>query len=265
MIFDELIHRVQNDAPFPNRASMTAAEVFDYLKGQRATLHCQYATFLFVALARSVGTRAFAVQVEEACDGARTPHACAAVYPADGPALLVDPTYYWFGAPHRKFKVLDDIHAMAMHLAPFPDLRLNLIAAKLAPDLLLPQYNVCRGLIESGRWAEARDRLPLVAKLDTGGAITESLEATFAIRDGDTRHAVELLEHSIQLDPHELFTHAQLGKLLAAQRKFAAAREAFQEALHCPHTQQDEAALLQAIRDLEAQRKAQAGTGASEK
>ena len=65
-----------------------------------------------MALARAVGVKAFYVHLEEDYSGEIVYHDCAAVF-VGGKALLVDPAYQWFGAPHKQYVVLDDLQAIA--------------------------------------------------------------------------------------------------------------------------------------------------------
>ena len=56
--------------------------------------------------------KAFYVHLEKDYSGDIVYHDCAAVFVGDK-ALLVDPAYQWFGAPHKEYVVLDDVQAIA--------------------------------------------------------------------------------------------------------------------------------------------------------
>jgi tetratricopeptide (TPR) repeat protein len=247
MIFDALTEHVAMDRVIPYSASLTAAEVFAKWRNEPGfIMQCQQATFLFVALARAVGVSAYAVNVYEALDGGRTPHACAAVY-ASGKALLVDLTYFWFGAPHKQFAVLDDVQALAVHLCMQPDLERNRIAAKLAPDLPLVQYRLCSSLLNAGRWGEAKKLLPDVARLDINGTLAAAVQAAFAMHEGRAALAEEMLRKATEIDPRDPTLYLELGNVYAAEGKFSDARQCFENALRWPHTREEAAFVAQAI------------------
>ena len=246
MLFDVLKQRVPTDGLVLHSHSLTAQEVYAKWNEPGFLMECQQGTFLFVALARAVGLRAYAVNVHEAFDGAKSPHACAAVYVGNG-ALLVDLSYPWFGAPHQSFTVLDDLQAVAVHLCMQGDLERSRIAIKLAPELALVDASLCGNLINAGRWSEARELLPLVVRVDTIGAMATGLQAAFAMHEGQVAQAKSLLHKAIGLDPRSSSLRFQLGNAYLAEGKLNQARMSFEDALRCLHTKGEGEVLKEAI------------------
>src|SRR5437879_7949775 len=159
MLCDALAsHRYDKAFRFPELG--TAKEVFAAWNTPGASFRCQELAYLYVALARAVGLRAYFVSVEQQCDGGRDLHNCAAVFLA-GQALLSDPAF-WFGVPHKSFTLLDDVQAVATHLSALGDVKASQIAWKLGPDLYIVHLSRLSGLANEGRWAEAQDRKSVV-------------------------------------------------------------------------------------------------------
>jgi hypothetical protein len=235
MIFDVLIQHTNYSAGLLPK-SATAQEVFADWNNPNAPVYCEQATALFVTLARAVGLKAYVVWVDEAYDGNMAAHVCSALF-VGNKALLVDPAYSWFGAPHKKFIVLDDLQTVALHLSTLSDLRQKQIAQKLAPDLALVQYNLCNELMNLGRGTEARELLPTVIRLDADGAMADSVQARFAIHDGKLEQAIDLLNKAIKINSYDADSRIQLGYVYQKQGRSSEAHESFQNALSCPHTE----------------------------
>jgi tetratricopeptide (TPR) repeat protein len=246
MLFDVLKQRVPTDGLNLHSHSLTAQEVYAKWNEPGFLMECQQGTFLFVALGRAVGLRAYAVNVHETFDGGKSPHACAAVYVGND-ALLVDLTYPWFGAPHQSFTVLDDLQAVAVHLCMGGDLERSRIATKLAPELALVEASLCGNLINAGRWSEAQELLPLVVRVDMIGAMTTGLQAAFAMHEGQVALAETLLHKAIGLDPRSSSLRFQLGNAYLAEGRLKEARESFESALRCLHTKEQAEVLKEAI------------------
>jgi hypothetical protein len=81
------------------RGYRNARRTFEERKGI-----CGEATYLYLAMARSVGVECYGVHVYENCNGETTNHACAEIVLDDG-SVLVDPTMRLsgFGARHRRY------------------------------------------------------------------------------------------------------------------------------------------------------------------
>jgi tetratricopeptide (TPR) repeat protein len=238
LIFDAFTQRVNGGALFQQTYGATAQEMFANWKNSNNSFSCQQATILYIALARAAGLEAYSVQVEEACDGSKALHACAAIY-IGGKLLLVDPSYFWFGAPHKKFTVLSDLQTMAVFLSTFPGLEYRRVAAELAPDIAIVQYNLCFKLMQAGQWAEAEEILPLVTRLDPYSALSNSLRGWIAFHGGRLDEAANCLQKAIEIDPNEAIFFMQLGDIYAAQGRFDNSRASFQRVLNCDHTSDD--------------------------
>src|SRR5262249_46945538 len=77
----------------------TAQEVFQLLNNPKEPFCCQDYTKLLIAGARDAGLKAFYTHLERDYAGNIVYHDCAVIF-AGGEAMLVDPAYHWFGAPH---------------------------------------------------------------------------------------------------------------------------------------------------------------------
>ena len=109
-IFDALARHLDTG----EAGTRTAQEVFAAWNDPAQSFCCQEYAKLYIALARAVGVKAFYVHLEKDYSGDIVYHDCAAVFIGDK-ALLVDPAYQWFGAPHKEYVVLDDVQAIAHH------------------------------------------------------------------------------------------------------------------------------------------------------
>jgi tetratricopeptide (TPR) repeat protein len=179
--------------------SATAKEVFSDLNKPDIPLYCQQATFLFVALARSIGIKSFVVDVQESCNGNKSSHLCGVIF-ADNHALLVDPVYRWFGVPHRNFVLLDDLQTIAMYCSTLPDVKQKQIAWELAPDLALVQYNLCLWFIGLDRWEKVRELFPLLTKSDRNAVMADSVQAFLMMHANYSEQAIKLLHKAIEID-----------------------------------------------------------------
>ncbi|MHB8522572.1 MAG: tetratricopeptide repeat protein [Limisphaerales bacterium] len=227
-LFDTLTHHLN-----PMEGSLrTAEEVFAAWDDPGASFSCEENANLYVALARAVGLKAFFVEVDEESDGRKALHACAAVFfPTN--ALLADPSYLWFGAPHRKFTVLDDLQAIALHLSELHDLGLARIACSVAPDFTFVWYTLLGGLVDAGGWDEVARRLPVLERLDGEGWMADLIRGEFAEHQGELEKAAALLQKATQLSPECGAAYAWLGDVYAKQGKLREERDAIRQALGC--------------------------------
>ncbi len=129
-LFDALTKRIDLGNEKGHR---TVIETFKDWNDPKATFLCEEYTFLYVALAREAGLRANYVLVNKDCRGRFSPHACAGVFIGDE-ALLVDPAFLWFGAPHDEYQFKSDWQAVGIYMSEFPnDINRARIAVKLIP------------------------------------------------------------------------------------------------------------------------------------
>ena len=212
---------------------LSAAEVFSNWNNEGVSFVCSDYAFLYVSLARAVGLKAYAVDVQEACDGSKMWHACAAVYFGTN-AVLVDPIYGWFGGTHRKFFILDDIAVVADFLTAHDDLKQRQIAVKLAPGSVPASENLAVSMMNAGQWTAASNVLASVVKMDANDWVTDYLWARFALYyENKPNQAIDLLKKAADENPEAGSVYILAGAIHASKGEPATARDYFQRALHC--------------------------------
>ncbi len=231
ILFDALGHHL--DAG--EGATRTAAETFDVWNSPgTAYFRCQEYARLYVALARAVGLHAFFVDVTVAYDGEIVSHSCAAIFDGNK-LLLVDPSYNWFGIPHKRFEVMDDLKATAEYCHQTKDVGLLRIATKLNPDSVVAHYNLGVTLLRTRHTGEAREELAAVEKLDPGGAFGCSLNAMLALHDKDPGAAAEYARKGLDKWPETNGNlYLILGSACQQLSRLPEAREAYRTALLRP-------------------------------
>jgi TPR repeat protein/TolB-like protein len=230
MLFDAQAKRI-NPA---QGGARTAEEAFAVWNKSDVPLRCQEHANLYVALARAAGLKSYFVAVEQAADGRKGAHACAALF-IDGSMLLVDPTYYWFGAPHKEFTVLDDLQAAALHLSQLtegggPELE---AAYKLAPNQSGIQLNYGHQLMNRGRWDEARSLLAAIQNY-TNHWMSAMIEAQLLAHDHKLDRALQVLRQTVDLNPDVGEVRIYLGYIYATLDQLKEARDALREGLKRP-------------------------------
>ncbi len=191
---------------------------------------------LYVALARCAGLKAYDVNVEEDVVGGKIPHDCAAVF-FGSKVMLVDPTYRWYGVPHHKFTVLNDVQAIALYMGQLPCGECVEIAHKLAPDILLVQLNFLEKMAGQYRLNDMRQVLPEIKKLDANGAMGDYAEARVALLKVIPDAAIILLLKAIGLTPGISTFYGSLADAYAQEGRFQEARESLRNELNCPMTE----------------------------
>ena len=161
--------------------------------------------------------------------------------------LLVDPAYFWFGAPHKKFTVLDDLQTVAVYLAERGELQDNQIAAKLDPASSFVQGNLTAMLMDSDQWEEARQSLTNYLRSSSDEAFCDYLEANLALHEHRTSAAVGLLHESVRVNADFAQAHLLLAATLEEQGNLRAARESFRRALESTLDRTNEEAARHAI------------------
>lgn len=206
----------------------TAQEVFAAWNDLDRVFVCQEYAKLFVALARSADLPAFYVHVERDYSGRVVDHDCAVVF-AEGKAWLVDPTYAWFGVPHREFRVLDDLQTIAHHA--FQPHGGGLDAArcragcKLDPDFAWGRINLVLALIQTNKLGEARTELDLVRRSAPDYWRGLAAEGFLAFKQERFDRAVEWLQRAVKANPDHADARLLLGEALFRTGQRAAARE----------------------------------------
>ncbi|HUV62547.1 MAG TPA: tetratricopeptide repeat protein [Sedimentisphaerales bacterium] len=230
-LFEGLTRRIEFGDGHGHR---TAKEVFTAWNDPDASFICTEYANLFIALARAVKLKAFYVHVEKDYRGKAVPHDCVAVF-VDDRALLVDATYRWFGVPHKEFVILDDVQAIAHHLAQLEDPERELaqrrLAVKLHPGFAWGQFALIRSLCKAEQWDEARNVFESVLQLEPDGWDVYLWRGIFADHDGDPDAAVEYLRKASGLNPESALVHFGLGNIFGRQGKLKEAREEFRVCL----------------------------------
>ena len=231
-LYHALIRRLDQGAG----GSKTALETFAAWEKPQISFLCQEYARLYVALARDVGLKAYYVIVERDCGYQVVLHACAGIL-LDDKALLVDPTYRWFGAPHKQFVFQDDYQAVVNHMNQSCNVSQLKIAVKLQPDCALSQFNLALNLMEFDRLEEARDVLETALKLDPDSWIAHCARGVLARHEGRSELAMKELRVAVGINPRDAGVHFALGLVLWDRRQFKESREAFRACLKCsPNT-----------------------------
>ncbi len=229
-LFDALARHLDTGAV----STRTAEQVFAAWNDPSQSFCCQEYARLYIALARAVGVKAFYVRVEKDYTGEIVYHDCAAVF-IGGKALLVDPAYQWFGAPHKAYVVLDDVQAIAHYFYQAPgagdEVAFCRLAAKLYPDTAWGQLQLAGALIRAGEFGEAGKALKRAQRLEPGRWDGYTCQGFLAAKTGDLKAAAASLRKSLDLNPEHGPTHLILGWVLSRQHHLPAARDEFRLAL----------------------------------
>jgi tetratricopeptide (TPR) repeat protein len=244
ILFDELARHVNGDS---NRNSRTAREMFDdWNKPGQWFLCREYANF-YVALARAVGLKAFFVLVFEEIDGKKCLHACAGVF-ISGKLLLVDPSYCWFGVPHKQFIALNDLQTTAVYLSQnHPDPKVARVACKITPDIPVVQFNLFFTLATADEWKEASETLTNALKLESVGSMADAANGIWALHEGKPEVAIELLQKSVNQDSSQPDFYTMLAQIFVGQGQLSQARDNFRKALSYGLSEEDAEQVRQAI------------------
>jgi tetratricopeptide (TPR) repeat protein len=236
----------------------TAQEVFAAWNDPAQSFCCQEYAKLYVALARAVGVAAYYVHLEKDYSGDVVYHDCAAVF-ADGKALLVDPAYQWFGAPHKEYLVLDDLQAIAHHYYQFSGKGNHVarcqLAAKLHPDTAWGQVRLASALIKANELVQAAQALKLAQQLEPGRWDAYTCQGLIAARTDNLDGAAAALRKALEANPKHGPTHFVLAWVLAKQGKLAEARDEYRLALLYDSllTSEDKATVLRALAEINEQ------------
>jgi tetratricopeptide (TPR) repeat protein len=212
----------------------TAQETFAAWNDPAQSFCCQEYAKLYIALARAVGLKAFYVHLEKDYSGDIVYHDCAAVFIGDK-ALLVDPAYQWFGAPHKEYVVLDDVQTIAHHYYQ-PSGKGNQVArcrlaAKLHPDTAWGQLHLAGALIKANEFVEAAKALHKAQQLEPERWDCYTYQGFLAIKTGDLDGAAASLRKALELNPKHGPTHLILGLVLTRKGKLEAARDEYRLAV----------------------------------
>jgi tetratricopeptide (TPR) repeat protein len=228
-LFEEVSQRAAPKvAEFPRPP--TATEAFAKWNESGVSFQCEGLSFIYVALARAVGLRAYYVYVEQDCHGLNLRHACAAVFLKSG-ALLVDPNYAWFGVAHKKFSVLDDLQTAAIFLTETDSASAAEAAKRIAPDLTPVCFVYFRTLAHEGRWGEAQSELDEMMREHSDAPTTYYARAEKEQLQGNIERAISLLCEGIEKAPQEDILYGYLAYLYAQTGDWTRSAENYQNLL----------------------------------
>jgi len=250
-IFDALARHLDTG----EAGTRTAQEVFAAWNDPAQSFCCQEYAKLYVALARAVGVSAFYVHLEKDYSGEIVYHDCAAVF-VEGKALLVDPAYQWFGAPHQEYVVLDDVQAIAHHFYQ-PSTKGSLVArcqlaAKLHPDTAWGQVRLASALLKANDLLQAAATIRIAQQLEPGRWDSQTCQGLLAIKTNDLDGAVASLRKALAGNPKHGPSHFLLGWALGKEGKLEEARDEYRTALLYDSllSSEDKATVLRAIADI---------------
>ena len=229
--------------------SRTAEQVFALWNDGKTSFRCQEYARLYVALARSVGLNSFFVEVRKDCQTNDVLHVCAATFFSEK-ALLVDPTYHWFGAPHQKFLVMDDMQALACYLnQQNGDVTRARMAAKLDPNSAFVQFQFAGALVndfcqtnqnqgqlpnsvlKAQEREEAKSALQKGLRLDPDSYLANYFKGMMALVEGNLIDGKVALEKACDQNPHFDKSNLFLAQILQQQGKLKEARDHYRSAL----------------------------------
>jgi tetratricopeptide (TPR) repeat protein len=226
-IYDGLIVHINTGTETPR--TRTAHEVFVVWK-QPGTFMCQEYTYLYIALARSVGLRAFWVDVGELWQGSKIGHCCAAVF-LPGKAILVDPAQVYFGPSHKKFVIYDDLQVLAWYLSLRGGLEESKIALKLCPDLPVVNYLLVGRLIGMHEISAAEKAVDKMLRFDPKGWMTAQARGELALEQKQFRKAEGAFRRSVELHPKTEVGWAGLAYVYVKLDKLRLAKAAMETCL----------------------------------
>ncbi len=204
----------------------TAAEAFRDWSDPKAGITCQDYTFLYVAMARAVGLKAYYVLVDKDYRNKVVFHACAGIF-VNEKALLIDPGYRWFGAPHKEYQFEDDLRVVAAHLAQSSDVKKENLCLKLAPKWALPHFWIVASRIYHGQLDQARALLQVGLRLDSKSEWALYAQVLLEVADRHWEAAVMHSRDCLSLDPDAFIMHYFLGIALESQGKLTDARDEY--------------------------------------
>jgi tetratricopeptide (TPR) repeat protein len=229
----------------------TAPEVFKAWSRPEVRFTCEEYALLYIAAARSLGLDTYFVLVDRDFAGNPVSHACAGVILTNQQVLLVDPTYAWLGAPHREYKLLNDIQATAIYLSESHELDQQRIAVKLFPESARVHFDLAWLLSESHRIPEARRELDLGLKLDPNSWRACLAQGVVAWNAGSPALAEAHVRQALDLNPNCSAAHHVLAKVLDKRGDLAGAIEQFRRSISEDATPEEVSDAKEGIRRLQ--------------
>jgi tetratricopeptide (TPR) repeat protein len=224
----------------------TAERVFRDWSDPKAVFSCEEFAFLYIALAREVHLNAFYVLVTRDSNGNPVVHACAGLF-VGGQALLVDPSYGWFGVPHQEYLFENDLQTLALYLGQSHDVNTVKLAIKLSPDSAIPYFNLAQNLARTNDLHGARQALDAGLKLDSKSWLALCGQGVVAAAEHNWIEARSFLNRSLSINPNFGSSRFVLAEVLLQQNAPLEAREQFRKYLQGPTTPREAIAAYEAI------------------
>lgn len=243
----------------------TAEQAYRDWREPQANLSCQDYTFLFVALARAAGLKAYYVVVNQDYQSNLVAHACAGVF-VGGKALLVDPAYGWFGVPHANFQFQNDLQATAFYIAQSGVPALQEAAVKLQPEQPLLRFFLAMDLAFDGKAESAREALEAGLKRDSKSWWSFFARGVVELAEKNVEAAMKDLEDCAALHPQDPRVHFYLAEAYQRCQRQEDARDEYrayvqeQDDLDLADTARERISYLNAVLDKAADA-AEFGTG----
>ena len=237
-LFDE-VRKGAIPGPVVGNTYRTAAGVFTNWGSRSNSFVCQELAYLYIALARATGLDAHYALVEQDCYGNQDFHACAALTSV-GRTNLVDPAYSLFEAPHQRFRILDDVETMAVHLSGMDSLAPRRLACKIAPTLTIVHESLFQKLVEEQNWKEAEVQKTELVRLDPDSPSAHYAEALTALRQGRLEDASGPALLAVRQAPMSARFHALAAEIFARQGELTQAELSARSALKWSQNKQAE-------------------------
>jgi tetratricopeptide (TPR) repeat protein len=251
-LFDGLSRRIILQNPENTR---TAADVFAVWKNTDLDFNCQEYAKLYTALARAVGLDAYYVHVEQDFEATPVGHACASVF-IDGKAILVDPLYRWFGVPHKRALVLDDVNVIAHQMLQTGEGEEGIANARIG-ETIDPQYawaHVRLGFLQinAGKWEEAEAEARKAEALDPRRADCSYLWGAIEAHRGEADKALVHLRAALQYKQMTSRIRYGIAQVLKYQGKLQEACDEYKRALSASSNDEFANLLRKEIVDIQA-------------
>ncbi|MFC7336502.1 tetratricopeptide repeat protein [Haloferula chungangensis] len=227
-IFETLAFRPQRPGSGGIR---TSRELFEAWDDPELRISCQEHAKLFIVLAREVGLDAYYVLLERDFSGRPVYHACAAVFLGDE-CYLVDPTYEWFGVPHREFTLVDDVQAVALQMSQEASETEKIEPAEIANFLYPDSAYILMVLgviyLENDELKRPGECFDHAERVDPGRwDVLLGRAQLSALMEGKPEEIEALLQESLERNPESERVHYFLGLHFVKTRQLAQAREHF--------------------------------------
>jgi tetratricopeptide (TPR) repeat protein len=247
-LFDAIACRISFGRDF---LGLTAAEAYEDWSKEQPEITCQDYTLLYMALARTVGLKAFYVMVNRDYTSNVVFHTCVGL-PIDGKALLIDPMYHWFGVPHKEYEFESDFRVMAAFLAQSKEPAKQRIGLKLAHGWSLPYFEVAKAQAEQDDMVSAKQTLQAGLAFDNKSWLSFSYRADIDVAESDWTAAARDLRVCLEFRPDFADARFQLGRVLYQMKDLHEARVQFREYLRTARPGEHGSLALQAISDINA-------------